>query len=204
MSSSMMGMATGAKCNTWPTDGYQTIFNPHESPQERSRKDGKPIVLGLQFSTAKAGNITSVRYYRSPDDKGTTGRTGRIYSWPDGQLLGSTTTFTDSHCAGGGWVSVPLTKTLATIPAKWYVVAIDSLESYPQTPNYLTKPLFRGDLTARVKGAVYGLTTNMMPKEPAGDNGCSNYWVDGKPNVSPYRTLYLSHLSGILRTLRTA
>lgn len=170
----------GPKCSVWPISGSQTIFERHEVPHERNIKEGKPIVLGLQFQAEKEGDITAFRYFRVAEDKSTRARTGRIYSWPDGKQLGNTATFTDTNCPGNCWISVPLLKPIHVVPGKVYVVAIDNLDVYPRTTGYLTKEKRNGHLIARTKGGVYGYTANIMPKQQAGNGGDTNYWVDGK------------------------
>lgn len=176
--------ASGVKCNVWPSAEHQTIFDRTETPLEIGLHDDRSLVLGLQFTADKEGELTAFRYFKSHTDVSGSSRSGRIYSWPDGELLGSTPNFTDNGCLGGGWVSVALLKPISVVPNKVYVVAIDTLDYYVKSASYLTKEKKTGDLTARLGGAVFGWESDVMPHATYGGSEYSNYWIDGKLKYS--------------------
>lgn len=172
------------KCGLWPdSDAVDTLFQPIDRPHSNQVRDGQAVVLGQQFSTTKAGVITAFRYFKSPSDSGVLKRSGRIYSWPDGALLGRTPVFTDSGCVRNGWVSVPLINPLKVKANKVYVMALDKVDYYVKTDGQFVREKKSGALVALAGGALHGYTSGVMPSGRDSKRINTNYWLDGELNL---------------------
>lgn len=172
-------------CDVWPSSGRQTIFFPSDTPQALDLNDGVHLVLGQRFTTAVAGDLLAVRYYKAASEGGSSslgGRTGRIYDWSSGALLASTELTVDDGCPGPRWVSIPLQASLRTAVGKEYVVAIDGVDYYSKTDVYDLGANLGGSINPTIGGAVYGFDTGVMPNGAGGD---ANYWVDGTCVIAP-------------------
>lgn len=165
------------RCDYFPPSEYTTLFTQDDFPHERDATDGKQLVLGQQFTTSVAGDITAIRYFHSGSDDGSADRKGYIYSWPEGRVLASTAGLRRIPCREG-WVSLPLTKPLLTIPGKVYMIVIDGLIRYVKTENYFQDNKTNGAITAVANGARYGFECGTMPKDLTDWSGKTNYFID--------------------------
>lgn len=157
------------------------------------KHDGVPLVLGLRFYTAVAGDITAIRFYKAQGEAGS-GHVGMIYNWATGQRLASTEReMEDWDCEGPRWVSLPLRSPLRISPSIEYVVAIDSAVRYSKSFQHLMegRESERGTIFTVPGGAVFGVQLGTIPRQTYrfGDN----YWVDGEwHDVPRIRSLSLS------------
>jgi hypothetical protein len=164
------------KCNEALSTSSETLFSRHDRPQFENIRDHKPIVVGMRFSTKRKGRITAVRYIQSSGDDGNHPRTGRLFSWPDGSLLGSTATVSPRQCRGMTWVSMSLQNPIPVEPNQVFVVAVENLDTYTETPDYFTHSKECSSLRARRGAGVSSYQPGSMPNTLGG----SNYWVDGE------------------------
>jgi hypothetical protein len=171
---------TDVICQSWPINGYQTIFKPTDQPEDLDLKVelDSPLVVGLRFQTVTEGFITAIRFYKAQSESGE-GHEGRIYDWESGELLARTIMgLDDVECAAPGWVSIPLRVPFYTSPDTEYVVVLDGVVYYTKSSDVLLETYTTGDLTVMGEGGVYGQTPGEMPAETW--LGSSHYWVDGK------------------------
>jgi hypothetical protein len=181
---------TDVICQSWPINGYQTIFNPTDQPEDLDLKVelDSPLVIGLRFQTVTEGFITAIRFYKATSEGGT-GHVGKIYDWASGELLAKTITDVDDvECTGPGWVSIPLQVPFYTSPDTEYVVALDGVVYYTKSWLTLKESYKVGDLKVMGEGGVYGQTPGEMPAEVW--LGSSHYWVDGKSTMLLMRTCF--------------
>lgn len=163
----------GARCKTWPVKAFHTIFSQGEAPPELPDKTcDDDTALGLRFKASIDGNVTSVRFWKSPSEDSKT-LVARIYSWPSGALLSSTRPF--PSCEGPAWVSVPLPRAARIKKDHEYVAVIIGAGAYPVTENYFQKNKRTGFLTAM--SGVFGFTPGSVP--PSTGLSTNNYYIDG-------------------------
>lgn len=173
------------------------------------KHDGVPLVLGLRFYTAVAGDITAIRFFKAQGEAGS-GHVGMIYNWATGQRLASTEREMDDwDCEGPRWVSLPLRSPLRISPDVEYVVALDSVLRYSKSFQHLVegRESERGTIFTVPGGAVFGVQLGTIPRQTHrfGDN----YWVDGEWHDVPrirYVTLSLSlsHIRSLCMYTHTA
>jgi len=139
----------------------ESIFASTTTPSQPNFTDGPGVdyELGMKFTSAKAGQIQAIRYYKSPSETGT--HVGRIWS-STGTLLASVT-FTNETASG--WQQQALS-TPVTIPANTtYVVSVNTNGYYADTPNGFATAITNGDLTAPVRAGVYNETISAFPTQ---------------------------------------
>jgi hypothetical protein len=139
----------------------ESIFTSTTTPTQPNFTDGPGVdyELGMKFTSAKAGQIQAIRYYKSPSEIGT--HVGRIWS-STGTLLASVT-FTNETASG--WQQQALS-TPVTIPANTtYVVSVNTNGYYADTPNGFATAITNGDLTAPVGAGVYNETISAFPTQ---------------------------------------
>lgn len=167
----------GPKCNAWPTDA-QTLYTPGEKPST-AVKSASPLVLGHKMAFTVTGNINAVRYYKSSKDTGAGLRYARVYNWPEGELLATTAGLDATFCKEG-WVSMPLIAPLRVVKDQIYIVAIDSLQTYVRSSDFLFTDKSRGGVVLLHDGAVYSRRTDSAPAESKGITPSTSYWIDGE------------------------
>jgi hypothetical protein len=139
----------------------ESIFTSTTTPSQPNFTDGPGVdyELGMKFTSAKAGQIQAIRYYKSPSEIGT--HVGRIWS-STGTLLASVT-FTNETASG--WQQQALS-TPVTIPANTtYVVSVNTNGYYADTLNGFATAITNGDLTAPVGAGVYNETISAFPTQ---------------------------------------
>jgi hypothetical protein len=157
------------------TDTYQgllqTIFTT-QTPDNPNQSDGTGAAgdyeLGIEFTSAKAGKIEAVRYYKASNETGS--HIGRIWSIT-GALLGSVT-FANETAAG--WQQQALTTPLDIAANTTYVVSVNANSYFVVSGGSTT--ITNGDLSAVADGSngVYNSTPAAFPT--ASNN--SNYFRD--------------------------
>lgn len=119
--------------------------------------------------------ITGFRYWKADSETGS--RTGFIYNARSGVAVGTTGTFDDSACVGGGkWVTMALQRPFKPTIGREYVVAVDCVVHYAFTSLYP----YNTQASAAVKPlyGVAGTDSGFVPLDDA-DVG-ANYWLDGR------------------------
>jgi Domain of unknown function (DUF4347)/Domain of unknown function (DUF4082) len=155
----------------------QTPDNPNQSDGVGSAGDYE---LGMEFTSAKAGKIDAIRYYKSPSETGT--HIGRIWS-STGTLLGSVN-FTSETASG--WQQQALTTPINIAANTTYVVSVNANSYFAVSGNGIATTITNGDLSAVADGSngVYDLTPGVFPIAASTNN---NYFRDivFTPNTPP-------------------
>jgi hypothetical protein len=136
---------------TPPANG-QSVFST-QVPQTLSNSDGAGVnyELGLRFTPTTAGQIRSIRFYKSASESGS--HTGKIYA-ANGQLLASVVFSNES---GSDWQVQNLATPLNVIANTEYTVSVNTGNSfYVATNNGLSSGITSGSLQSPTGGGVYG------------------------------------------------
>ncbi|MES2352821.1 MAG: DUF4082 domain-containing protein [Pseudomonadota bacterium] len=147
----------------------QTIFTS-QTPVVDNISDGVPYELGVRFQSAKAGQITALRYWKAASDTGT--HVGTLWS-SSGTVL-ARVTFSGETASGWQQQALP---TPVNIQANTTYVASVTVNSYfAITRNGLTTSIINGDLRTVADGTngVYAGPGVF----PANSYQSSNYFRD--------------------------
>jgi hypothetical protein len=145
-----------------------SIFTPSATPSATNLTDGVTYELGMRFTSAKAGQIESIRYWKAPSETGT--HVGKIWS-STGQLLGSVT-FTNETASG--WQQQNLTTPITIAAGTTYTVSVNTNGYYATTNSGLSSAITSGDITALAGGGMYGNVGTL----PGQSYQNSNYFRD--------------------------
>jgi hypothetical protein len=106
----------------------------------------------MKFQVSQSGKITTVRYWKAPDETGT--HTGRIWS-ATGTLLASVT-FTGETASG--WQVQALSTPLSIQPNTTYVVSVNVNRYYVATSSGLASSVANGPISSVADGGngVFG------------------------------------------------
>ena len=131
----------------------------------------------MKFSSDVAGNITSIRFYKGPDNTGT--HVG--YLWTSTGTLLASATFTDETASG--WQQVNFSTPVAIAANTNYVASYFCPDGYyaDDTTYFDTSGVTNGDLEAPLTTASGGNGMYLYGASgafPALSASGSNYWVD--------------------------
>ena len=112
--------------------------------------------LGMEFTSAKAGQISAIRYYKAPSETGS--HVGNIWS-STGTLLASVTFSSES---GSGWQQQALSSPLTIQANTTYVVSVNANTYFAATFGGLSATVTNGDLSAVADGSN-GVAINNVP-----------------------------------------
>jgi len=162
--------STSASC---PPSGAQSVFTD-QVPQDDNRSDaGQNYELGLRFQTARPGQITAIRYWRSPGDTGS--HVGNL--WADGGASPLASVAFAGESASG-WQQQGLPQPLTVAANTVYVVSVNANTAFPHSLDALSTTLTSaaGDLRTVADGAngLYGSPGAL----PTGSYRASNYFRD--------------------------
>jgi hypothetical protein len=135
-----------------PSGSGQSVFST-QVPQTLANSDGAGVnyELGLRFTPTAAGQIRSIRFYKSSSESGS--HTGKIYA-ANGQLLASVVFANES---GSGWQVQNLATPLNVIANTEYTVSVNTGNTYyVATNNGLSSGITSGSLQSPAGGGVYG------------------------------------------------
>ena len=134
-----------------------------QTPTQTSASDGAgssgDYELGMRFSSAVAGIITAVRYWKATNETGT--HVGRIWS-SSGQLLASVT-FTGESASG--WQTMDLATPLSVEAGAQYVVSVNATSRYAVTNGGFNAEITNGALTAPVGAGVFNEIPGSAPSK---------------------------------------
>jgi Domain of unknown function (DUF4347)/Domain of unknown function (DUF4082) len=136
-----------------------------QTPAITNASDGPGVVgdyeLGMEFRSAKAGQVSAIRYYKASNETGT--HVGRIWS-STGTLLASAT-FTNE--TGSGWQQQTLATPVTIQANTTYVVSVNVNSHYVATNNGLATSITNGDLSSVADGSngVYNFTPSAFPTQ---------------------------------------
>ncbi|MGO4535814.1 DUF4082 domain-containing protein [Leifsonia sp. 2MCAF36] len=152
---------------TTPQPGV-SIFPDASIPANTAWQDGRPVQLGVRFTTSVAGTITGIRFYKGTGDTGT--HTGSLWS-ATGTLL-ATGTFSGE--SGSGWQDLYFSTPVSVTPGTEYRASYyTTWSAYAVDPGALTNPVSNGPLTTVANGGAYSYSTGFPDQTVT-----HNYWVD--------------------------
>lgn len=125
------------------------LYPSNEVPAVPAIEDGLPVTLGTSFSSAVPGELTGLKFYRSPGESGT--NQGWLYSVA-GEVLGEVQ-FSDPGVPG--WQHATFSSPIMIQADTEYVVAYRSNRVYPVTPGGLGPALEVGPLRTAPNAGRY-------------------------------------------------
>ena len=139
------------------------------TPAQDNLTDNQPYEMGVKFQTSVSGNVTALRYWKSPLETGS--HIGRVWS-ANGTLLAQAA-FTNETASG--WQQAKLTAPLPLTLAVAYVVSVncnayysDTMRGFDSAWNYYALTALGGD------NGVFGAPGQF----PASSYANSNYFRD--------------------------
>jgi hypothetical protein len=165
---------TVAAASSGTTSG-PNIFTT-QTPSTGTENDGRPLEVGVKFTSSVAGTITGIRFYKTSGNTGT--HIGELYSSTGTRLAQATF----SGETSSGWQQVSFSSPVSINANTVYVAAcFSSGGGYTSTANYFSTAVVNGTLTALADGTsgvngVYVYTS--APAFPSAGYLQSNYWVD--------------------------
>ena len=140
--------------------------------------DGTPLEVGVKFTSSAAGQITALKFYRSPGDTGS----DLLDLWTSTGTKLASATFTNT--AASGWQTVNLATPVSISANTTYVASYHTTGAYVTTDNFFTAALTSGTLTAPSSASsggngvyAYG-GTNTAGLFPTNTFNAANYWAD--------------------------
>ena len=153
-------------CSLWPSS---------PTPANLAPNDSNSVELGTAFQSAVSGQVTGVRFYKTPIDP-STAHTGTLWNASGTQL--ATGTFTNE--TSSGWQTLTFSSPVSIQANTTYVVSVHFPNGqYPSNVNYFTSPHTAYPLTALGNGSDNGLYKyGSSTVFPTSSYSASNYWVD--------------------------
>lgn len=129
----------------------QSVFTS-QTPATLEVSDGVPYELGMKFRSAKSGQITAIRFWKTANDTG--GNAGTIWSAAGVPLA----TVTFSGMTSSGWQQQALATPLAIQANTTYVVSARTSSYFAMTGSGLASAIVNADLSSVADGAngVFG------------------------------------------------
>ena len=154
-----------------------SLFSASSTPPQ-TYNDGQQLEVGVQFKSSVAGEITALKFYRSPSDTGS----DVLDLWTATGTKLASATFTNT--AASGWQTVALSTPVAIAANTNYIVSYHTTGAYVATNNFFTTDLTSGVLTAPSTTTVggngvysYGGTSS-IGIFPTNTWTATNYWAD--------------------------
>jgi len=149
--------------------GNQTLFTTGV-PQVLNGTDNVPYELGMKFRSAKAGQITAIRYWKAPSETGN--HVGKIWS-STGSLL---TSVAFANETASDWQQQVLSTPLNIQANTTYVVSVNINSHYVSSTNGLAGSIVNGDLSSVADGnnGIFGNPSSF----PTNSWQNSNYFRD--------------------------
>jgi hypothetical protein len=155
-----------------------SLFTTSNTPAQTSLNDGSPLEVGVKFTSSAAGQITALKFYRSPNDTGT----DLLDLWTSTGTKLASATFTNTTASG--WQTVNLATPVSISANTTYVVSYHTNGEYVATDNFFTNTFTNGTLTAPSSGSsggngVYSYGgTSSAGIFPVNSFSASNYFAD--------------------------
>ncbi len=155
-----------------------SLFTASNTPAQTNLNDGTPLEVGVKFTSSSAGQITALKFYRSPGDTGT----DLLDLWSSTGTKLASATF--SNTTATGWQTVTLATPVSIAANTTYVASYHTSGAYVVTNNFFTNSLTSGPLTAPSSASsggngvyAYG-GTNTAGLFPTSSFSASNYYAD--------------------------
>ena len=140
--------------------------------------DGSPLEFGVKFTSSVAGQITALKFYRSPGDTGS----DLLDLWSATGTKLASATFTNT--AASGWQTVNLATPVAINANTTYVASYHTTGTYVATSNFFSTAVLKRSLDRallRLSGGngVYSYGgTSTAGIFPTNTFSATNYWAD--------------------------
>ena len=162
------------------TPSSVSLFTASNTPAQTSLNDASPLEVGVKFTSSVAGQITGLKFYRSPGDTGT----DLLDLWSSTGTNLASATFTNTTATG--WQTVNLATPVSIAANTTYVASYHTNGAYVATSNFFANgPVSSGTLTAPSSASVSGGNgvyayggTNTTGLFPTSTFGASNYYAD--------------------------
>ncbi|MFK4539623.1 VCBS repeat-containing protein [Bradyrhizobium ottawaense] len=158
--------------------GGGSLFTASNVPAQTSLNDGRPLEVGVKFTSSAAGQITALKFYRSPSDTSS----DLLDLWTvNGTKL---TSATFNNTTASGWQTVNLATPVTVSANTTYIVSYHTNGAYVATNNYFGTAFTSGTLTAPSSASsggngVYSYGgTGTAGIFPTNTFASSNYWAD--------------------------
>jgi VCBS repeat-containing protein len=176
----LAGLSTSETFNLAVTTAPTTVsfFTASNTPALTALNDGRPLELGMKFTSSVAGQITALKFYRSASDTGP----DLVDLWTATGTKLASATFTNT--AASGWQTVNLTTPVTIAANTTYVASYHTTGAYVATTNFFTGPVTSGVLTAPSSATAGGNGvyayggTNTAGLFPTNTFNSNNYWAD--------------------------
>ncbi|NMR21432.1 DUF4082 domain-containing protein [Cellulomonas fimi] len=127
-----------------------SLYDDTDQPNVLEVTDTAAVTLGVRFTSAVAGNVTGVRFYKGPGNTGS--HVGSLWS-AAGERLASATFSAEST---SGWQTVTFPTPVAVAPGTQYVATYRAPAGrYSTTPNAYGSAFTREPLTVPQSGGVF-------------------------------------------------
>ena len=155
-----------------------SLFTASNTPALTALNDGRPLELGMKFTSSVAGQITALKFYRSASDTGP----DLLDLWTATGTKLASATFTNT--AASGWQTVNLATPVTIAANTTYVASYHTSGAYVATTSFFTSPVTSGPLTAPSSATAGGNGvyayggTNTAGLFPTNTFNSNNYWAD--------------------------
>ena len=175
------GLATNETFNiavtTTAPPASVSLFSASSTPAQTNLNDGRPLEVGMKFTSSTAGQITALKFYRSPGDTGP----DLLDLWTATGTKLASATFTNTTASG--WQTVSLATPVAISANTTYIVSYHTTGTYVATNNYFTaRSTTAADRAIQRSSGGNGVYayggTNTTGIFPTNTFGATNYWVD--------------------------
>jgi hypothetical protein len=173
----------------------QTLFTT-QTPAITNATDGAGsdgnYELGMEFTSATAGTIDAIRYYKAASETGS--HVGKIWS-STGQLLASVTFANET---GSGWQQQALAAPLTIQANTTYVVSVNANQYYVATGGGIASTITNQDISAVADGSngVYNLDPGQFPTQSFNNTNYFRDIVFSANSANPNNTVGTASLSG--------
>jgi hypothetical protein len=155
-----------------------SLFSASDTPALTTLTDSSPIEVGVKFTSSVAGQITALKFYRSPSDTGS----DLLDLWTSTGTNLASGSFTNT--AASGWQTVTLATPVSIAANTTYVASYHTTGAYVATNNFFTTDFTNGSLTAPSSTAAGGNGvysyggTSTAGIFPTSTYSANNYWAD--------------------------
>jgi Domain of unknown function (DUF4082)/Bacterial Ig domain/Cadherin-like domain len=177
-----------------------SLFSLASTPSIVTVNDPNSIEVGVKFQASTAGQITGIRFYKSPLNTGT----HEADLWSATGTLLATATFTNE--AASGWQQVNFSNPVAITAGTTYVASYHTNGDYSADPNLFATAQTSGPLTALADPTsggngvfAYG-STSVFPNNSFNS---TSYGVDVVFSASPSQPPVANNDSGFIATGNT-
>jgi Domain of unknown function (DUF4082)/Bacterial Ig domain/Putative Ig domain len=147
-----------------------TLLGSTAVPDSETATDMNSVELGVQFSSATAGSVTGVRFWKDSINIGT--HTAHLWT-STGKLLASATFANET---ANGWQEVLFSQPVQITAGTTYVASYHNNQCYSEGEGFFAAPLTNGSLTAPANAGVYAYSSSVV--FPSNSFNSETYWVD--------------------------